>query len=567
MGTIADLIIKVRADTLGAERDIKSLSGKVSGGFRKALIPATVALGALGAAAKVGFDELKEGQNVAAQTNAVLKSTGGVAHVTAGHVDELATSLLKKSGVDDEVIKSGENVLLTFTGIRNEVGKGNDVFNQATQAALDLSVGLGRDMTSSAKLVGKALNDPIRGITQLRRVGIQFTADQEKQIKTLVKTGHTMEAQKIVLDGLSSRFEGRAAAAAGTFTGKMNIAKEEAKNFAATILQGAMPSLEGFASGMGKATAFAQDHTTAVKIVVGVIAGLSATIIAVNIALKLYAAAQAVVRLATAAWTAAQWLLNAALTANPIGIVIVALVALGAALAVAWAKSETFRNIVTGAWNAVKNTTLTVFNSIKDFFSAYWPLLLAIVGGPVGAIAALVITKWDTIRDTTVSVWNAVKNAVLGVLNGIKTTAEAVFEALVATVRAVIKPLSSSVDNVVGIFGRIKGVLDAIISAASSAWDWIQKVSSVGGILDGIKGMIPGFAGGVRNFGGGLAVVGESGPELVNLPRGADVFSNGQSRSMMGGRHVSVTIQGATAAPMDEQRLAEVLRRAELLAV
>ena len=59
---------------------------------------------------------------------------GGSANVTAKQVDKLSASLMEKSGVDDEVIQSGENMLLTFTKIRNEAGKGNDIFNQATKA-------------------------------------------------------------------------------------------------------------------------------------------------------------------------------------------------------------------------------------------------------------------------------------------------------------------------------------------------------------------------------------------------------------------------------------------------
>ena len=67
--------------------------------------------------------ETAEMQKVAAQTNAVLKSTGGIAGVSAKDVAKLATSLSKLSGVDDELIASGENVLLTFTNIRNVFGR------------------------------------------------------------------------------------------------------------------------------------------------------------------------------------------------------------------------------------------------------------------------------------------------------------------------------------------------------------------------------------------------------------------------------------------------------------
>lgn len=86
---------------------------------------------------------------------------------------------MRQSGTDDELIQSGANLLLTFTNIRNEVGKSNKIFDQATQAALDVSVAFGKDMTSSSILVGKALNDPTKGVSSLTRVGVSFTAAQK----------------------------------------------------------------------------------------------------------------------------------------------------------------------------------------------------------------------------------------------------------------------------------------------------------------------------------------------------------------------------------------------------
>jgi hypothetical protein len=74
-----------------------------------------------------------EHAKAAAQTNAVIKSTGGTANVTTAQIMGLSNAIEKKSGMDDLAVQTGENMLLTFTNIRNEVGKGNDVFNQATK--------------------------------------------------------------------------------------------------------------------------------------------------------------------------------------------------------------------------------------------------------------------------------------------------------------------------------------------------------------------------------------------------------------------------------------------------
>ena len=152
---------------------------------------------------------MSEAQKVGAQTNAVIKSTGGAANVSAKQVDALAESLLKKSGVDDEVIKSGENMLLTFTNIRNEQGKGNKIFDQATKATLDFGrYRQGHDQRSRPSRQG--IERPEERLTALRRVGVQFTDAQEDQIKALVKSGKMLEAQKIILRELQKEFGGSA---------------------------------------------------------------------------------------------------------------------------------------------------------------------------------------------------------------------------------------------------------------------------------------------------------------------------------------------------------------------
>lgn len=158
--------------------------------------------------------EQREAQLVQRQTEAVLKSTGAAAGATAAQVGKLANSLSKVAGIDDELIQSGENVLLTFTRIRNVAGQGNNIFDRTTKAALDLSVALGQDFQGSIIQVGKALNDPIRGVTALQRVGVSFTASQREQIKTLTESGRLLDAQKIILRELTTEFGGAAAAGA-----------------------------------------------------------------------------------------------------------------------------------------------------------------------------------------------------------------------------------------------------------------------------------------------------------------------------------------------------------------
>jgi hypothetical protein len=89
--------------------------------------------------------------------------------------------------------------------------------------------------------VGKALNDPIKGVTALRRVGVQLTDGQQKLIEKMVKSGDVIGAQKVVLKELNKEFGGSAQAAGKTLPGQLSILNESYKNLAATAAKALLP--------------------------------------------------------------------------------------------------------------------------------------------------------------------------------------------------------------------------------------------------------------------------------------------------------------------------------------
>lgn len=199
------------------------------------------AIAAFGIAVKNGFDELSEAQKVTAQTNAVLKATGGVANVTTKQVTELAESISRMSGIDDEAIQQGQNLLLTFKKVRNEVGKSNKIFDRATKAAVDLSVAGFGSIDSSAKMLGKALNDPIRGMTALSRAGVTFTQEQKDLVKELVESNRELEAQKLILREVESQVGGSARAYGTTFSGQIGKLKVAFDELTGALAKGMLP--------------------------------------------------------------------------------------------------------------------------------------------------------------------------------------------------------------------------------------------------------------------------------------------------------------------------------------
>jgi hypothetical protein len=262
------VVLRFLSDTVGLKKGFSEVStgaGETETVFGR-LEGKLSGIGSSGIAAAAGFagvatsvvafateavKRLGEEQVAAAQTAAAIMSTGGAAQVTAGHVGTLATTLAKLSGVDDEVIQGGENLLLTFTNIQNKVGAGNDVFDQATKAALNMSVALGEDMSAASMQLGKALNDPIGGMIALHRVGVQFTDDQKKAISAFVQSGDTMSAQKVILAELNKEFGGSAEAYGKTLPGAIGKAKTAIENWSADVARKAMPAVQTLIGGIG----------------------------------------------------------------------------------------------------------------------------------------------------------------------------------------------------------------------------------------------------------------------------------------------------------------------------
>jgi len=163
-----------------------------------------------------------EQAKVIAQTEAVLKSTGNTVGFTTDEIGKMASEMQNVTTFADEVVQSGQNLLLTFTNI------GHDIFPQVTETMLDMSQALGQDVKNSAIQLGKALQDPILGVTALRRVGVNFNQTQTEMIRKLVEAGKGMEAQKFILAELNKEFGGSARKQLETFGGRMTWLKNQA---------------------------------------------------------------------------------------------------------------------------------------------------------------------------------------------------------------------------------------------------------------------------------------------------------------------------------------------------
>lgn len=180
-------------------------------------------------------------QNVLKQTESVIASTGGTAGFTVSEMEELARSMSATEGMSlfsDDAILSAQNVLATFTGIQGAE------FGGATQAIVNMSQALGTDLQSSALQVGKALNDPIAGLSALSRAGVSFSEEQKEVIKGLVETSDVAGAQRVMLDEIAKQFGGSAVNATKSFDGQMLVLSERFADVRGTIGDALLPILQ-----------------------------------------------------------------------------------------------------------------------------------------------------------------------------------------------------------------------------------------------------------------------------------------------------------------------------------
>lgn len=186
-----------------------------------------------GVASQAAIRAFSQQEQALAQLNTTLNSTGNVIGQTSKQLQDYATQLQNTTTFGDEAITGAQSLLLTFTNIR-------ETFNDATVATLNVAQAMGTDLKSAALQVGKALNDPIQGLTALSRSGIQFSESQEATIKNFVEQNRLAEAQKVILGELTTQFGGSAAAAASTYTGELiqlnNRAGDQAEIFGRELI-------------------------------------------------------------------------------------------------------------------------------------------------------------------------------------------------------------------------------------------------------------------------------------------------------------------------------------------
>ncbi|UJW87953.1 phage tail length tape measure family protein [Devosia sp. SL43] len=535
-----------------------------------------------------------------AQVNAVLKSMGPVAGRTAAQLDAMADALEGASTFtgEDILTKVSAN-LLTFGKIQG------DVFDRAQQAAIDLSARLGSDLQSSAIMVGKALQDPIKGLTALSRVGVSFTAEQKAMIEQMVKVGDVAGAQSLILAELERQYGGQAQAAQDA-TGGVDELKDSWGKFEETvgeIIAMVLPAL-----------------TNALRGVVDWLNTLDPAVMQVGVQIAAALAIAGPFAIALGTVTAAVGLLAPAVTG--LGLALAALTGPAGAIALVTAGLLALGVVAHNTWSSINNALQAgaggplsdYINQLGDVTKAIADLQnnpeagggFLIVDGVMEEIASTdrlnqLLEQQRNLRQTIAAISQGNTKApsepiipplvippvivpeleeIETGLGGVKAAAAAVQPAvdamgetfqtvgdqiaeifdgisnsMASMATGIVKSFFKGEDAGKSFFDTIISGLDGIATKAlDSAFGGIFDVifgafgSAFGGLAPGGAGFLGGgasswggLATGGRTMSAGLVEVGERGKELVQLPKGANVIRHNDIGDFAGGGKTHVT--------------------------
>jgi phage-related protein len=469
MASAANVLIKIGANAGQAVGEIRKVenalgkqmtaSQKASNVTRKAAVPAALALVALAGAAIACAKAAAEDEAAQVKLAGQLRRVTGATDAAVASAEDYITKLSLATGVADDDLRPALATLATVTGNVEKAQQGLAI-------TLDVAAASGKNTATVSKALAKAYAGDGAALAKLIP-GLD---------KAAVKSGDfaRINAELARVTG------GAAAEAAGTAAGQFRIFELTIAETKEQIGAAFLPVLSQIAPYLVRLAALLKDNTKAILIIGGAIAALAVAVITVNAALSAYQAIASIVRGATIAWTAAQFLLNVALTANPIGLIVVAIAALVAGIILAYRNSETFRNIVDTLFAAVTRITMQALRPFIDnwkeisaaidfvvkWLKILWPLLVP--GGLVYLALKTAEEKFGAVSFVINYMRDSIRNAI--------TAAGDIKDAFVVLAAVASTTYTTLRNGITTTLDPIARAFDRIVQAIQDVVEWIKKI-------------------------------------------------------------------------------------------
>lgn len=501
---------------------IKKIAGAVATGFA---VTKVVEFG------KKSFQAAQESEVAGRRLETVFKSMGDTTGTAAAAAESYAGSLSKKIGVDDEEIQAGQAMLATFGDVSNATARQAGIFDRATAAGADLAAAGFGSISSNAVQLGKALQDPTKGITALAKSGVTFTDQQKAQIAAMQKSGDLLGAQKIVLGAVEKQVKGTAEATA-TGGAKMAVAMDGLQE---TIGAALLPVVNTLTDKLTGLISFISANASWLVPVIAGVALFALTIKGVTLATEAYTAIQSAARTATIVWAAAQRLLNITFLGFPLVWIIAAVIAVVAIIVILYTKCAWFRDAVAAVWGAIKavfqaaaNVIIGIVRWLVANIGTILKVISVVLFGPF-AVAFLLLNRFFPGWIGTLFGWftripGQIASALANVSHAISAPFIAGFQIIKDAVGAVVDWVGEKLGGIGRVIGDVVGRVKDIWNSFARVWNSVnvsytvnKAIPIIGGKTIGIDlPDVPTFARGSYVKSATLALVGEGrGGEFV----------------------------------------------------
>lgn len=387
MAGVGNITIKIGAETADAVRGINQVNQalgdqmtkgqKASSALKKAAAPAALAFGAASGAIISFTKAAAEDADAQAALASSMKATTHATDAQVKASEDYISKLSAATGVTDDEMRPALEKLDAATG---SAAKGQKQLGLAVDIAARAHV----DLATATKAVQGADQGRLGALNKL------IPGIDAATIKSKDSTKALEEAAALT--------NGAAADAAKTYGGQMKVMSNQIGEAEESIGAAFLPILNKLIPVLKSVTDLISSNTGAFTVLLAAVAAVSGAILLANIAMKAYEAATILVKGATVVWTGVQWLLNAALNANPIGLIVLAIVGAAGlvfALKKAYDSCDAFRDVVNTLWGVIRqgiNLYLIPLRAEFDLVKAAFEAVKGAIQSPIATKALGVVT-------------------------------------------------------------------------------------------------------------------------------------------------------------------------------
>lgn len=395
----------------------------------------------------LAIEAAEEGEVANRRLENVFKQMGDRHGEAAEQAINYSKALERAIGVNHAEIEGVQAKIATFGRVSDESARMAGIFDRATAAAYDLAeTGFG-DATTNATQLGKALQDPIKGITALARSGVTFTAQEKAKIKTLVESGKLLEAQKVVLKAIEKQVGGTAKATVTEGKRTKVMFHEMAETIGKVLVPEFNRMLGAVMKQIEKVIEWVHKNpelTHTILMVASAVAAVSFAVSALSFIfggiLKVISIGTTIIEVLTTVFgylsTALSFLtsvvrvLTAVMMANPI-FLIITLIATAALLIYKY-------------WEPIKKFFIDLWEGIKSAFHKFWEWVINL---PFMKPIKLIIDNWDKIKLFFTTLWDYVKGKFTGFMDWLTGLPGRMYTAGVNIVKSIWEGIKSMVNK------------------------------------------------------------------------------------------------------------------------